>query len=343
MSTRRMTLNEVLALASKEIEDGRHDEAKQIYEQILASQPDNAEVLYMVGMSNLQHGNVQGAEPLLKKATTLDPNKAKYFSGLGHALKAQGKQEECTDLFRHAIGLDPGDFNACSGLAYSLMQGEPYGEVISRFHAHLKPKTYVEIGIETGRTLANAKPPTIAIGIDPKPVIKVEFEAETKIYPVPSDDFFENYNLAEEMEHPTVDFAFLDGLHLFEQTLKDFMNVENFSTPNTVVVTHDCLPLNTFTAARERQSKFWTGDPWKIIPCLKQYRPDLNLSVISAPPTGLGVITNLDSSSTVLHDNWQAILDEYVDMEYTVAEEDREPFFNIVKNDWSTILDRLQQ
>ena len=35
--------------------------------------------------------------------------------------------------------------------------------------------------------------------------------------------------------------------------------------------------------------------------------------------------------------------DEYVDMEYTVAEEDRESFFNIVKNDWPTILDRLQQ
>ena len=338
-----MTLKQALALAREKIEDGRHDEAKQIYEQILASQPNNAEVLYVVGMSILQHGDVQGAESLLRKATTLDPNKAKYFSELGHALKEQGKQEECTDLFRHAIDLDPGDFRACSGLAYSLMPGEPFGEVISRFHAHLKPKTYIEIGIETGITLANAKPPTIAIGIDPKPVINVEFEAITKIYSVPSDNFFENYNLAEEMEHLTVDFSFLDGLHLFEQTLKDFMNVEKFSTPNTVVVIHDCLPLNTFTAARERQSRFWTGDPWKIIPCLKQYRPDLNLSVISAPPTGLGMITNLDSSSTVLHDNWQAILDEYVDMEYTVAEEDRESFFNIVKNDWPTILDRLQQ
>jgi len=338
-----MTLNEALAIARKKTEDGRHDEAEQIYEQILASRPNNAEVLYVVSMSILQHGDAQGAESLLRKATTLAPSKAKYFSGLGHSLKAQGKQEECTDVFRHALDLDPADFNACSGLAYTLMQGEPYGEVISRFHAHLEPKTYVEIGIKTGKTLANAKPPTIAIGIDPKPIINVEFEAETKIYPVPSDDFFDNYNLAEEIGHPTVDFAFLDGLHLFEQTLKDFMNVEKFSTPSTVVVAHDCLPLNMFTAARERQSRFWSGDSWKIIPCLKQYRPDLNLSVISAPPTGLGMITNLDSSSTVLHDNWQAILDEYVDMEYTVAEEDRESFFNIVKNDWPTILDRLQQ
>ena len=124
--------------------------------------------------------------------------------------------------------MDPDDFNACSGLAYALMQGESYDEVISRFHAHLELKTYVEIGIGTGNTLANAKSPTIAIGIDPKPIINVEFEVETKIYPVPSDDFFDNYNLAEEIGHPTVDFAFLDELHLFEKALKDFMNTKFF-------------------------------------------------------------------------------------------------------------------
>ena len=96
-----MTLNEALALARKKTEDGRHDEAEQIYEQILASWPNNAEVLYVVSMSILQHGDAQGAESLLRKATTLAPSKAKYFSGLGHSLKAQGKQEECTDVCEH--------------------------------------------------------------------------------------------------------------------------------------------------------------------------------------------------------------------------------------------------
>lgn len=343
MSTQGLTINEALALARKGIEKGMHDEANQVYKQILESKPNDTEVMYAVGMSFLQNGNVQGAESLLRKTTTLAPNTAKYFSGLGRVLSTQGKQKECIGLFRHAIGLDPTERNACVGLANALLPGESYEEILSRFHAHLKPKTYVEIGIETGKTLAKAIPPTIAIGIDPKPVIDVGFEAKTKIYPVPSDIFFENYKLAEEMEHPTIDFSFLDGLHLFEQTLKDFMNIEKFSTPDTVVVVHDCLPLNSFTSSRERQSAFWTGDPWKIIPCLKQYRPDLNLSVISAQPSGLGMITNLDSSSTVLRDNWQAILDEYVDMEYSVAEEDREFFFNVVKNDWTSILDRLQQ
>jgi len=343
MNKQNMTVDQCLNQAGKMFADGRYQEAKQIYEQILATQPNNAEVFYSVGIANLQQGNPRGAETLLRRATALAPDRAAYFSVLGHAMKALNRLDEAASLFRHALSLDPGDFNACSGLAYLLMEGEPYGEVISRFHDLIKPQSYVEIGIETGKTLAKAKPPTVAIGIDPEPVIKVEFKAETKIYPVTSDEFFDAYDLPTEMGRPTVDFAFLDGLHLFEQTLKDLMNIEKYSTPDTVVVIHDCLPLNQLTAARKRQSTFWSGDPWKIIPCLKKYRPDLNLFVVGTPPTGLGVVTNLDAASTVLHDNWQSILDEYVELDYTVTEEQRESFFNLVKNDWQTILDHLHR
>lgn len=341
MNTQNMTVDQYLNLAEATYKDNRHKQAKQIYEQLLASQPDNAEVYYLAGASNLKLGNVDEAEPLFIKATMLNPNQARYISGLGFARKEQGRQKEATSLFRQALSLDPSDFNACCNYAYSLMEGEPYGDVISRFHTHLKPKNYVEIGIETGKTLSKAKPPTFAIGIDPMPVISVNFEAKTRIYSVTSDEFFDKYDLATEIQSPAVDFVFLDGLHLFEQTLKDFMNIEKFSTPETVVVIHDCLPLNRLTAARERQTKFWSGDPWKIIPCLKQSRPDLNLFVINTPPTGLAVVTNLNASSTILHDNWHSILDEYVEMEFNVTEEQRESFFNLVKNDWQTILENL--
>ena len=342
LKSQSMTIDQGLELAKLLFDNGQVDKAEQIYEQILAAQPDNAEVLYLVGRNYFQHGNIHEAEKLVKTATTLDPQKAQYFSFLGHTLRAQGKKKESIDLFQHAISLNPSDLSACSGLAFTLMEGEPYGDVISRFHALLKPKTYVEIGIETGKTLAKAHPPTVAIGIDPDPVIEVEFTAKTKIYPIPSDDFFSNYDLSVEMEYPIVEFAFLDGLHQFEQTLRDFINVEKFAFPKTIIVIHDCLPLNQFTASRVRQSEFWSGDVWKIIPCLKRYRPDLNVFVVATPPTGLGVVTNLDPSNA-LGDNWQNILDTFVELEYKVREDERESFLSIVKNNWKSILDRLQR
>ena len=45
-----------------------------------------------------------------------------------------------------------------------------------------------------------------------------------------------------------MELAFIDGLHLFEQVLRDFINVERHSSPSTVVLLHDCLPLDEATA-----------------------------------------------------------------------------------------------
>ncbi len=32
---------------------------------------------------------------------------------------------------------------------------------------------------------------------------------------------------------------------------------------------------------------YWTGDVWKLIPILQRYRPDLQLTLFDAPPSGL--------------------------------------------------------
>jgi hypothetical protein len=69
----------------------------------------------------------------------------------------------------------------------------------------------------------------------------------------------------------------------------------------------------------------------------------LNLFVISTPPTGLAVVAGLNASSAILHDNWNAILDEYVELEYAVTEEQKESYFNLVKNDWPIILAHLNK
>ncbi len=107
---------------------------------------------------------------------------------------------------------------------------------------------------------------------------------------------------------PIVDLAFIDGMHLFEFALRDFINVERFTTPTSVVVFDDMLPRSVPEAARDRMTSQWTGDVFKIVDVLKRYRPDLRIVQVNTEPTGLVVVFGPDASNTVLHDHYSEII-----------------------------------
>jgi hypothetical protein len=58
----------------------------------------------------------------------------------------------------------------------------------------------------------------------------------------------------------------------------------------------------------------WTGDVWKLYPILTEFRPDLEITILDCPPTGLVMIRNMDAKSTVLRDNYDAIVARYIDV-----------------------------
>ena len=223
-------------------------------------------------------------------------------------------------------------------LATIRLPGTPYREHIQHIHEWLKPRAYVEIGIEAGKCLALAMKPTCCVGIDPTPKISVEFQASTRIFPITSDDFFAKHKLIECLDNNPLDLAFIDGLHVFEQVLKDFINIEKCSHPNTVVLVHDCMPVNDLTASRIRKTMFWSGDPWKIIPCLIKHRPDLHIAVIPTYPTGLGIITRLDPKSTTLLDQFEKITKDFINVEYSSMGNPRETL-NVIDNHTNAVKD----
>jgi hypothetical protein len=75
------------------------------------------------------------------------------------------------------------------------MPGPDYLALLKKFHDWLRPATYVEIGVENGRSLALALAPTRAIGIDPAPQIAVNFHAQTPLFRLGSDEFFARHDL----------------------------------------------------------------------------------------------------------------------------------------------------
>ena len=116
--------------------------------------------------------------------------------------------------------------------------------MLGRVHGHLRPRTYLEIGVETGATLRLAHPETLAIGVDPAPQVTAPLPSNARIFKATSDDFFARHDVAKEFGGRPIELAFIDGSHLFEFVLRDFINVERNSTPQSTVLLHDCYPLD---------------------------------------------------------------------------------------------------
>jgi len=217
------------------------------------------------------------------------------------------------------------------------LPGALYLDLLARLHSELPPRTYLEIGVGSGASLGFAGRSEVAIGIDPEPQIGHPLPPSVRLFQSTSDDFFARHDLKAELGGRELDLAFIDGMHLFEFALRDFINVERNSAPGTVVLVHDCYPIDAATSARERATRFWTGDVWKLIACLRKYRPDLDVRTLAAQPTGLAVVRGLDHGSRVLAERMDALLAEFIPMPYEAIHADKAAILNVVPGDWPTL------
>lgn len=181
--------------------------------------------------------------------------------------------------------------------------------LLTGLHRRLRPRTYLEIGVADGSSLRLSSVPSV--GIDPAYAIRKELSAPVRLVRTTGDEYFATTDPKEWLGGP-IELAFIDGMHLFEYALRDFINVEKHCTWSSVVVLDDMLPRNVDEAARERHTSAWAGDVFRVADVLRAYRPDLTVLPVDTSPTGVVVVLGLDPTSTVLHDSYDRILEEYV-------------------------------
>jgi hypothetical protein len=185
-----------------------------------------------------------------------------------------------------------------------------YLDFLGQVHERLAPPTYLEIGIRHGGSLSLAR--SRSVGIDPAYKLQVDLPLDVALFRETSDAYFEREDPLEPLDDTAIGFSFIDGLHLAEFALRDFMNVERHSAWTTVAVFDDILPRSVDEAARDRITHAWTGDVFKVLEVLTRHRPDLICLRVGTRPTGLGLILGLDPDSTVLHDRYAEIEREIV-------------------------------
>jgi len=267
------------------------------------------------------NGNGRAAQALFRRARLLS-----WF----------GRRQQALALCRQAV--THGDYSH----AYTLMSrlslpGEDYFAVLGRIHRYLKPQTYLEIGVSKGKSLERVLPETAVIGVDPEPQLAKPLGNNQKLFTATSDDFFAQHDLRAEFGGRPVDMTFIDGMHRFEFALRDFINVERYCARSSVILMHDCYPLDARTAQREQQTGFWSGDVWRLLLLLRERRPDLVVRTIATPPTGLGIVLNPDPESRVLGAQVDELIREYLAKDFSVLEGRQSEALGLVANEWPAI------
>ncbi len=323
---------ELVKLAHREFREGRYAAAAAVSRLARGLAPDEPEPQRLLSL----------ASAWLRGPASAADGPAEVHCALGDAYGLIGDRAAAVTEYRAALGLDGALVRAHLGLSTMLLPGDDYVTWLTRLHELLRPAVYLEVGVANGRTLALARPPTIAIGVDPVPSLVVPVTAETHMFAEPSDEFFAQEKLHTLLGDRPVGLAFIDGLHAFEQALRDFINLESCSGERSVIIFHDTLPLDETTQRRERVTQFWTGDIWKVVLCLRRYRPDLEIFTIATPPSGLTVVCNLDRGSSALRDGYDLAVGQYMNAPFSTIAAAMEADLSIVPNDWDLVVARLR-
>lgn len=218
-------------------------------------------------------------------------------------------------------------------------------EVIQAIIDCKNAKLYLEIGVESGDVFLNVKARK-KIAVDPHNVItgKSRFRSIFKdlsnlfneYYEMTSDTFFQTGGLVKY----GIDVVFVDGLHTYEQSLRDIHNSLQLLQEDGVIVLHDCNPKSAaiaYPAASCQQAASlnlegwtgeWSGDVWKTIAYLRSTQKDLKVFVLDCD-YGIGIITKGEPESMLGYTK-----KEIDDFSYQDLEKSRSKILNLKSIDY---------
>jgi len=148
-------------------------------------------------------------------------------------------------------------------------------------------RTYLEIGVQTGQTILSVDVP-FKVGVDPYFVFdwQKQQNTSTRFFQCESDLFWRGI-AANEPDY-SFDLIYLDGLHTFTQTFRDFCSSLAFSHPKTMWLIDDTLPTGPLAAIPSWKKAYimrkllcinessWMGDVYKVVFAIHDFFPQFS-------------------------------------------------------------------
>jgi hypothetical protein len=123
---------------------------------------------------------------------------------------------------------------------------------------------------------------------------KIEISHKVGVDPISGGTIRKTSNDFFRTNKKKFDLIFIDGLHHYEQVIKDIDNAIDILNDNGHILVHDCLPRTIAHQAIPRYRGSWNGDVWKAIVDLRTRK---NLEVFTCEiDFGVGIIQKKNNS-----------------------------------------------
>ena len=160
---------------------------------------------------------------------------------------------------------------------------------INRLADLVAASSYLEIGVESGISFREVRV-EYRTGVDPLFLFDtgLEVNERTRFVRCTSDEFFDIEPLRSQF-----DIIFIDGLHTFEQVLRDLMNAMSRAHDHSAFLIDDVWPNDIYSAIPDRtmamemrwatgnKDESWHGDVFKIVHFIHDFLPCLNYRTVT--------------------------------------------------------------
>jgi tetratricopeptide (TPR) repeat protein len=166
-----MDMNKQFESALADYNQGKVSEAESILKEIVRTQPDRTDALYLLAEISYGSGNYDAALRYLSNAIQYDPGNAEAYGNLGFILQGKGRFDDAVKCYQKAIELDPNLLQAYMNLGNTFKEKGLFDDAVLYFQKALQicpdlPDAYSNIGI----TLLKTKQPDKAVGFCQKAV-----------------------------------------------------------------------------------------------------------------------------------------------------------------------------
>lgn len=144
-----------------------------------------------------------------------------------------------------------------------------------------------------------------------------------------SDEFFDGLDADRQY-----DIVMVDGLHIYDQVMRDVENSLAHLSDGGVVVLHDCNPPEEINQVEDYDGTSpWNGTVWKAIARLRMSRPDLAVCVVDTD-WGVGVVTRGEQELVA------SVPDEQLTFDF--LDRNRRELLNLVEpNEFPAVAERM--